>query len=344
MTEMADQVTVTVIATAGSTPRETGARMSVTRTVTDGTIGGGALEWRAIAHARRLLQRSCSLGPWYRETLEIPLGPELQQCCGGLVELLFEVSAPAARVQGDSAAVLVRRLEAGHPVSAITTREHARSLPLPVAGLVSRLLSGVEPRSARVVDDGERRWFVEPTREPRTKVFLYGAGHVGREIARVVERLPFDVTWIDFAADRFPEHESAHALRMVTDRPAEVAQLSPPGSFHVITTHSHAVDEAVVEAALRHGGLGYVGLIGSRTKRARFVQRLGRAGLSTSALAQLVCPIGGRQILSKSPAMIAIAVAAELAALHLRRNAIVSGQDTGSPRGRVSPGSRSSGN
>lgn len=78
-------IQVTVVATAGSTPREPGAAMRVDARRVEGTIGGGALEWRAIQEARAML----AAGATSRE-LDLPLGPELGQCCGGRVRLRLE--------------------------------------------------------------------------------------------------------------------------------------------------------------------------------------------------------------------------------------------------------------
>ena len=77
-------------------------------------------------------------------------------------------------------------------------------------------------------------------------------------------------------------------------------------------THSHALDLAVVHAALADPRFAYVGVIGSRTKRARFVKRLAEGGISAARVAELVCPIGIAGIRGKTPAVIAAGVAAEL--------------------------------
>ena len=77
-------------------------------------------------------------------------------------------------------------------------------------------------------------------------------------------------------------------------------------------THSHPLDLAIVVEALRQGRFGYVGLIGSATKRARFLSQMRAAGLPESALASLVCPIGIPGLAGKEPAVIAASVAAQL--------------------------------
>ena len=77
-------------------------------------------------------------------------------------------------------------------------------------------------------------------------------------------------------------------------------------------THSHPLDLAVVAEALRQDRFPYVGVIGSATKRARFVSQLKAAGFAEARIATLVCPIGLAGIAGKEPAVIAVAVAAQL--------------------------------
>jgi xanthine dehydrogenase accessory factor len=94
--------------------------------------------------------------------------------------------------------------------------------------------------------------------------------------------------------------------------PELVVDEAPANTIFLVMTHSHPLDEAICEAILRRDDFAYLGLIGSATKRARFVKRLGEAGISSGQLKQLVCPIGIPSITSKEPAAIAAGVAADL--------------------------------
>ena len=87
---------------------------------------------------------------------------------------------------------------------------------------------------------------------------------------------------------------------------------APPGAFYLVLTHSHDLDLAITEAVLRRGDFGYLGLIGSATKRARFLRRFEQRGIAPDALARLTCPIGVPGIAGKQPAVIALAVVAQL--------------------------------
>ncbi|MBV1696033.1 MAG: xanthine dehydrogenase accessory protein XdhC [Hyphomicrobiales bacterium] len=314
-------VRVTIVAVMGSAPREVGAAMIVSESGTSGTIGGGALEHAAIAFARDILAKATAEDLWPRECVEFPLGPALGQCCGGWVELLFEVLADGFGMgYPKHGAMVVRRLQAGAAPRFFSDRLEVRGLPHEVYRVVQRMLSGHEPHRLKMVEADGERWIVEPVAEPRTPLFIYGAGHVGRQLVRVLADLPFDITWVDVSAERFPMETAPIAdcasscLRVATDRPQDVAALAPGGAFHLVLTYSHALDEEITRVLLRAGAFGYLGLIGSRTKRARFIQRFRAAGITDTAIARLVCPIGAGITRRKEPAMIAVAVAAELLA------------------------------
>ena len=131
---MNQPIRITVIKTAGSAPRDAGTQMLVWADRTEGTIGGGALEWDAIAQARRMLEDGRDM-----LTQTIPLGPSLGQCCGGSVTLTWDI--------------------------------------------------------AQALDT--------PAKRP---LWIFGAGHVGRALVNVMGPLPdFEITWVDTAADRFPD-------------------------------------------------------------------------------------------------------------------------------------------
>jgi xanthine dehydrogenase accessory factor len=265
---------ITVLATEGSAPRGAGTTMAVTVDDVAGTIGGGNLEYRAIEQARLLLAHPD--GTW--RVQDYPLGPLLGQCCGGRVRLLIErCDAPP-----DPAPVL--RFAADRVV------REAGEAPLPSA------------RGARPEPD--ERW-AAPADMPRTPVLLFGAGHVGRAVARALEGLPFLVGWYDSRSDYAARAGVIHCVeddleRCVTEQQGHGAIL--------IMTHDHAVDYRLARAALS-GTARFVGLIGSQTKRARFVARLEAEGLDP---ARLTCPIGVAGITGKEPAVIAAAVAAQL--------------------------------
>ncbi|MFO1272661.1 MAG: xanthine dehydrogenase accessory protein XdhC [Rubrivivax sp.] len=149
--------------------------------------------------------------------------------------------------------------------------------------------------------------------EPRFFLQLYGAGHVGRAIVKLLEGLPCRVQWIDERESEFPAAASAPHVERVCVEPveAEVAA-APPGAFYLVLTHSHALDQAITESILRRADFGFLGLIGSKTKRARFVHRFEARGLAPDTIARMTCPIGVPGIAGKEPEVIAVAVVAQL--------------------------------
>jgi len=152
-----------------------------------------------------------------------------------------------------------------------------------------------------------------PDEPPLFTLQLYGAGHVGRAIVRLLATLPCRVQWVDEREAEFPAEPSPAPIERLCVEPvdAEVAH-APPGAFYLVLTHSHDLDLAITEAILRRGDFGYLGLIGSATKRARFLSRFAQRGIDAATLARLTCPIGVPGIPGKQPEQIAVAVVAQL--------------------------------
>lgn len=152
----------------------------------------------------------------------------------------------------------------------------------------------------------------EPVLPVRRRLWLFGAGHVGRALVEVLGDLPVAVAWIDPRPGQFPDPPPAGVEIRASGAPeADVAD-APPGTPVLVMTHSHELDERIVAAALRRPDLPFVGLIGSETKRARFARRLARDGVPTD---RLVCPIGTSKGADKHPRAVAIAAAAQLLAV-----------------------------
>lgn len=298
-------VLVTVARIRGSAPREAGTKLVVTADAVHGTIGGGNLEYRAIALARELLGGE-------RPRLEaFPLGATLGQCCGGHVTLLFEPLIPARTGWlawlDDSSGVLVSSAD-GHKLW-VTAAQVRGAAP---AGIADRARQRLEADTTDLVELDGRVLLFEPIRPPDFHIALFGAGHVGRALVQVLAGLPCRITWIDSREDEFPAQLPAHVAQRVSDDPELEVDDLPPNSYILVMTHSHPLDEAICARALRRGDHRYLGLIGSASKRARFEKRWRRAGIDAAAIAGLICPIGIDGIDGKHPAEIAVAVAAQL--------------------------------
>jgi xanthine dehydrogenase accessory factor len=287
---------VTLARVEGSSPREAGTRMVVRPSGGfHGTVGGGALEFAALEAANEALRRG--RGPARRRSLA--LGPELGQCCGGRVEWRIEtfdkrdlndLSPLAIAEVGGASATLSARLEPD--------------------GRVQRTLgSGVSERKlARLAEES----WTEPLGVLVRAVYLFGAGHVGRALALALAPLPFAVRWIDPRRDAFPTHAPVNVTLIHAPEPPAELVSAPDSALVVVMTHSHALDLEIVAEALRVERFGYVGLIGSATKRARFLSQMRAAGRTEVQLARLVCPIGVPGLESKDPAVIAASTAAQL--------------------------------
>jgi xanthine dehydrogenase accessory factor len=166
-------------------------------------------------------------------------------------------------------------------------------------------------RFARLDARSAQAW---PAAAPRFFLQLYGAGHVGRAIVRLLSAIPCQVQWIDERESEFPAGAALppHIERVCVEPVEAEVDVAPPHAFYLVLTHRHDLDMRIAEAILRRGDFGYLGLIGSRTKRARFVHRYEQRGIPAGTLARMTCPIGVPGIAGKEPDVIAIAVVAQL--------------------------------
>jgi len=135
---------------------------------------------------------------------------------------------------------------------------------------------------------------------------------VGRAIVHVLADAPISVHWIDEREWEFPENIPANVCVEITDTPQSCVQSAPPQSAVLITTHRHDLDFKLAALALSREDLRYCGLIGSRSKRVRFERLWRQRERDDLALARLTCPIGANGPVGKEPAVVAIAVAAEI--------------------------------
>lgn len=280
---------VVVAATQGSVPREAGASMIVTATAVSGTIGGGALEWEAVARARACLAEARD------DVRRVPLGPGLGQCCGGAVTLLTETwtRGRLGTLQGDVAA---------RPLP-------GRGGDAPMA--VRRILAAARNGGAAPLPGIVEGWMVEPVSRATRAVWIYGAGHVGRALAGVLAPLPgVSVTLVDDAPARFPDALPDGVTPLVAANPADAVVHAPGDATHLVLTYSHALDLEICHRVLSRD-FGHLGLIGSATKRARFRSRLAGLGHAARQIDRMACPIGD-PALGKHPQAIAVSVAAAL--------------------------------
>lgn len=271
----------------GSTPREPGAEMRVWASGQDGSIGGGRLEYDAIAQARAMLPNVEA----HPRVTTLALGPSLGQCCGGSVVLVSEVFTPQTVPQAAQGPAYLRALSANAPPCS-------------------------ESLGDKLMDNG---WLRDPWTQPGRPVWIWGAGHVGRALANVPCPLPDFRLWIVDSRAGELAHLNTGVPLLARD-PVMLMPSVPPGSFHVVATHCHDTDFAICDGLLRHRhergesrSAAWVGLIGSATKKARFLRRLGEIGHKSEAINAITCPIGDPS-LGKHPQAIAVGVATALLA------------------------------
>ncbi|MEM6382904.1 MAG: xanthine dehydrogenase accessory protein XdhC [Pseudomonadota bacterium] len=152
---------------------------------------------------------------------------------------------------------------------------------------------------------------LDAERQAQPHLMIFGAGHVGRALARAALPLPFETKLIDTREDEIaladPDVESH-----LTAIPETFVATAKPGSAIVIMTHDHALDFLIAQVALARQDLSYVGMIGSKTKRATFASWLENETGTRERLSALTMPIGASKLRDKRPAIIAAMVAAEI--------------------------------
>jgi xanthine dehydrogenase accessory factor len=318
-------VRVTVIALRGSAPREAGATMLVDPLGTVGSIGGGRLEWQATLAARELL---CVRDAAPVRIADLILGPDLGQCCGGRVELWLErlTRDDLPWLRGAARSVLRARAhrDETHKTSYVVMTEFSGGV---ASHRLQRTAPGTVNFNLRRAASGDLT-LLEPLSAPRPRLWVFGAGHVGQALVRLLSELAiFDITWVDSRPELLPAHLDGCVTTLASAKPVDLVDAAPAGTRYVVLTHDHALDYELCRSILRRGDSSWLGLIGSASKSARFRSRLLRDGISRDTLSTLTCPIGIPGIASKLPASIAISIAAQL----LQQSSAVTSTPTATP-------------
>lgn len=244
-------VLVTLIASAGSVPREAGTKMVVTGDTQFDTIGGGHLEYEAVNKARTLLIEGVSS----QKIVSMPLASKLGQCCGGAVKVLYEVM--------------------------VNHQQH---------------------------------------------LAIFGAGHVAQALVPILAQLPLQIRWVDSREDFFSDKPSGgsmplaakiaqthdNVVSIINDDPTQELANLPDGTWVVILTHNHQLDYSLIQTALKHPGLDFIGMIGSHTKAKRFRTRLTHRGYDLEKIEKIVSPIGDLSVTGKRPVEVAVSISAQL--------------------------------
>lgn len=326
-------IRVTVAGLRGSAPREVGATMLVSVNDSSGTIGGGELEYQCTKIAARLLAGGSDTAHSTRGFLRrFPLGSNCGQCCGGVVDVLFQhvdsIGCFDALVADwknrNNSALLTTLDESGEPRnSVVKAGDHdaaGRVVDEGACQEVVRILNSGAP-AMRLDTPGRGNAFalLEPLHDKGFDIAVFGAGHVGSAVVQLLSGLDARVRWIDSRRAIFPAAMPVNVQALEVAEPAREVAALPAGSYYLVMTHSHALDLDITAAILRRADGEYCGLIGSLTKRRRFEARLRSLGFDDRILQRLTCPIGIAGISGKQPQKIAIAVCAEILRRHERQ-------------------------
>jgi xanthine dehydrogenase accessory factor len=271
--------------------------------------------------------------------VRFPLAARLGQCCGGVATVAFStldasaagwIEAAASARHARAPFAIVGRLGSDAGASRIVvagsgvrgTLGDARLDAAAVAAARERIdaerVAGAARQGTGLAGSGDDSLFVHVVHPDAFDVLVFGNGHVGRALVHVLGAVPANVRWIDSRDHDFPDRVPANVEVVATDAPEDEIARAPLGAYVVVMTHSHALDFELVAAALVRDDWRYLGLIGSRSKRAQFERRLAARGAPARTLHRVTCPIGVAGIRSKEPGAIAIAVAAELLAVRER--------------------------
>lgn len=315
-------VLVTVAGVRGSAPREVGAKMLVTGRETIGTIGGGQLEYKCTQIAFNSLTNEED-GLRLRK---FTLGANCGQCCGGVVEILFEFFGAEKPLWIDVLQKYHQRRESlviatGSRHKYLITATGAMAYPpqctvdgsLAVNAIrVLKRNKGARRVRLALSGDNEEDVLLEPVVSSNLNIAVFGAGHVGAATVNTLSSLDCNIRWVDSRRNIFPGRVRENVQRIESGQPELEVAAMPAGTYYLVMTHSHPLDQAIVQQVLAREDFRYCGLIGSVSKRRQFEKRLRSLGVPQARFDRLTCPIGVDGISGKKPAEIAIAVAAEV--------------------------------
>ncbi|NNF67138.1 MAG: xanthine dehydrogenase accessory protein XdhC [Gammaproteobacteria bacterium] len=313
-------VIVTVSGTRGSTPRETGAKMLVSMSNSFGTVGGGQLEHECLAIAAKWLRERTTPQTFSRR---FTLGANCGQCCGGVVDILFEqieckkagwLTELQHSLEQKSAGVSLTATEsfAGFEKRIVNMNRTGRDDALTRTAIRLHESDELPCRRTVTLDGLQVPVFFEALQPVGFEVTIFGAGHVGSALVASLAPLNCRVRWIDGRDDIFPASVPANTQVLNIDPLQTLAEQGTAGQYCVVMTHSHPLDLEICARILQRDDIAYCGLIGSVAKRRQFVKRLKNLGLNNTQIDRLICPIGIAGISGKKPAEIAVAVSAQL--------------------------------
>jgi xanthine dehydrogenase accessory factor len=320
-------VLATILDRSGSAPRSVGSRMAVRANGSIlGTVGGGVLEARVQDLASEVFKTRKTMVRKFTLTAED--ASRMGMICGGQVRILIDFLDASEDLQGRFYNDVVAALDAHRQALLVTLIPGEQGdFERPVHGLIVKdgsFTGTLDPALVREVADlfggrqpdvvrhGEQDFFVEPLCR-QGSVFIFGAGHIGRELAPLSKLVGFRTIAVDDRQEfanraRFP---SADAVLVLDSFANAMNGLNiDEESCLVIVTRGHAHDKTVLGLALATKA-GYIGMIGSRKKRDAVYEALIEEGFTRDELERVHCPVG-LDIKAETPEEIAVSIVAEL--------------------------------
>ena len=314
-----DAVLVSVVASSGSTPRGSGARMLITSEGrVRGTIGGGAVEYRSEQMAAEVLKNKCSFVENFRLNSEDVA--KLGMICGGAVDVYFRY-IPAG--DGETLA-LTERIEElfarGEQCWLICELAAGSEGKMAVYGARSGFFGDEVPAELSEklgskpaqTEAGGSTWYTEELLRPG-RVFVFGGGHVAQELVPALARVGFRCVVIEDRPD-FAKPELFHGVeetRLIemSELP-EVAKEIGEHDYVCVMTRGHK-DDFEVQRWILGTPARYIGVIGSPNKKKAVFDRLRAFGYTDSDFERITAPIG-LDIGGETPAEIAVSITAQL--------------------------------
>ena len=311
-----EMVLVTVVASSGATPRGAGAKMIVTEEGRIwGTIGGGAVEYRASLMAKQVLDEKNSFGHAFSLTKDDI--QNLGMICGGAVQVYFHYIPKDNVSYMEAARKALELFEKNEDFWMISnlTKSGVFGLYSKNAGFCS--LENAEwilpylSRSPKVVKEGDDEFFVEQVHFSE-RVFVFGGGHVAQELVPVLSHVGFRCVVMDdreeFANKAlFPRAEEVKLIDF--ERIADFVEIGKE-DYVCVMTRGHSYDTSV-QAQILKTPASYIGVIGSASKKAAVYKKLYEMGFTEADTDRITSPIG-LSIKAETPAEIAISIAGQM--------------------------------
>jgi len=327
----------TILTHKGSTPRTSGSKMVVLKDKTiHGTIGGGLVEAMVIEACIELIEKNrCMIKEF---TLDQELKDGLDMVCGGALSVLIETFVPDLNLDSDTGSNLAnifktlvdleKKGKKGFLVSKVQGFSNSdftmhKCLVLPDGKIIGKnvlpkplfdsILDNKFHSQAPIIHNQNLEEFIIETILPQDCIYIFGAGHVGFQLARIAHITDFQTIIIDdrkeFANnERFPHARQIHAVKHFSNAFDNLE--IDNNSYIVILTRGHLYDQTVLEAALKTAP-AYIGMIGSKTKRNKIYKNLAKKGVKKNTLDTIYSPIG-IEIKAQTPGEIAVSIMGEI--------------------------------